>query len=283
MGLLARPSPRLPARGLSADLARLAIAAALHLAAGGLLVVAWPSAAPRTAHEEPVPAPEVRVVLPPGLVFLPAGPAGGGGGGGGNRQSGPIRHAEGVGRDPVTLRTAKRPPVPGAMSHETDVPPVLLDALPMASGAFYQIGLPVGGVSYGTSTGPGSGGGAGTGTGTGIGPGGGPGIGPGSGGGFGGGAYRPGSTATAPRLLSQVKPRYTIDALDRKIQGSVWVEIVVTREGRAGDVRVARSLDAGGLDEEAIKAVRLWAFEPGRVAGTPVDVIVTVVMDFSIR
>jgi TonB family protein len=61
------------------------------------------------------------------------------------------------------------------------------------------------------------------------------------------------------------------------------LEFVVTREGRARDVRVVRSLDASGLDEEAISAVRLWHFEPGRLSGMAVDVIVTVVMDFSIR
>jgi periplasmic protein TonB len=163
------------------------------------------------------------------------------------------------------------------------MPALVLDALPLTSGAFNQIGLPVGGVLYGTSTGTGSGGGVGTGTGTGLGSGRGPGMGPGSGGGFGGGAYRPGAAVTAPRLLSQVKPRYTNDAVERKIEGSVWLELVVTREGRSGDVRVVRSLDPGGLDNEAIAAVRLWQFEPGRLAGRAVDVMVTVVMDFSIR
>jgi TonB family protein len=163
------------------------------------------------------------------------------------------------------------------------VPPIVLDALPLASGTTAQIGLPIGGVSYGTSTGPGSGGGVGTGAGTGLGEGRGPGIGPGSGGGIGGGAYRPGGAVTVPRLIAQVKPRYTPEALDRRIQGSVWLELVVTREGRADEVRVARSLDPGGLDEEAITAVRQWQFEPGRLAGAPVDVVVTVVMDFVIR
>jgi TonB family protein len=179
------------------------------------------------------------------------------------------------------MRTTKRPPKPGLLARDIDLTPVVLDAQPMASGIFDQIGLPVGGVSYGTSTGPGSGGGVGTGTG--IGEGRGPGVGPGSGGGFGGGAYRPGGAVIAPRVLSEVKPHYTSDAMEQKIQGSVWLEVVVSREGRAGDVRVARSLDPSGLDEEAINAVRQWLFEPGRLAGTPVNVLVTVVMDFSIR
>ena len=173
--------------------------------------------------------------------------------------------------------------MPGIGPAETAIPALVLDAMPLASGTFNHLGLPQGGVSYGHSTGPGSGGGVGTGEGTGLGSGRGAGAGPGSGGGFGGGAYRPGAGVSAPRLISQVKPRYTPDALERKVQGSVWLEIVVTREGRPGDVRVTRSLDANGLDEEAIVAVRQWRFEPGRLAGAPVDVRVTVVMDFTIR
>jgi protein TonB len=153
----------------------------------------------------------------------------------------------------------------------------------MFSGTVDQIGLPSGGVSYGTSTGPGSGGGVGTGTGTGLGSGEGPGVGPGSGGGFGGGAYRPGGAVSMPRLLAQVQPKYTIEALEQKVQGSVRLEVVVTRDGHVGAVRVLRSLDARGLDEQAIAAVRQWRFDPGRVAGVPVDVIANVIVDFSIR
>jgi outer membrane biosynthesis protein TonB len=43
------------------------------------------------------------------------------------------------------------------------------------------------------------------------------------------------------------------------------------------------SLDPYGLDEQATLAVSQWRFEPGRLAGTPVDVLVTVEMDFWIH
>jgi protein TonB len=232
----------------------------------------------------------MHVVLPP-LLYQTRGASGAGGGGGGNRQRGPIRHAEGIGRDRATLRTTSTLPA----SHATEptsidvkptvstLTPVLLDARPLASGNAEQLGLPVGGVAYGTSTGSGSGGGVGTGVGTGIGPGRGPGIGPGSGGGTGGGVYRPGAGVSAPRLLFQTKPRFTHDALRNRIQGSVWLELVVTRDGGIDGIRVVRSLDPGGLDEEAVAAVRRWVFEPGRRGETPVDVLVTVAMDFTIQ
>jgi TonB family protein len=163
------------------------------------------------------------------------------------------------------------------------LPQLVLDAKPLASGYSDQIGLPDGGVAFGTSTGPGSGGGVGEGTGTGIGPGEGPGIGPGSGGGIGGGVYHPGGAVTAPRVLVQVRPTYTNEALARRVQGSVVLELVVRSDGRPANIRVVRSLDPSGLDEQAVIAANQWLFEPGRLAGKPVDVLVTLMIDFWIR
>jgi TonB family protein len=159
----------------------------------------------------------------------------------------------------------------------------VLDTKPLASGLFDQTGTPAGGVMSGTSTGPGSGGGVGTGRGTGIGSGRGPGLGAGSGGGTGGGIYRAGGAVSAPRLLKEVKPKYTSEALLKRIQGTVVLEVVVTADGCASQIRVVRWLDPGGLDEEAVAAVAQWHFEPGRLGATPVDVLVTIEVDFFVR
>ena len=121
------------------------------------------------------------------------------------------------------------------------------------------------------------------GEGSGIGSGRGPGLGPGSGGGTGGGVYRPGGSVTAPRVITEVKPTYTSDALRDRIQGTIVLELIVRRNGHPSDIHVIRSVDPRGLDEEAIATVAQWRFEPGRLAGTPVDVLVTVMPDFWIR
>ena len=84
-------------------------------------------------------------------------------------------------------------------------------------------------------------------------------------------------------MTTEVKPTYTVDALSDKIQGTVVVELVVQADGRPGEIRIVRSLDPRGLDEQAIIAVSQWRFEPGRLAGQPVDVLVTVMLDFRIR
>lgn len=261
----------------------LVVSATLHVVAvTGVVVAITGAAAPVPSIKEPNPAaPRINITR---LVFIATPGPGGGGGGGGNKQKEPIRRAEAPGRDELTLQV--RQPVvitlqPVAAPVDA-IAPVVLDAKPLASGTVLQSGLPVGGVPTGTSLGPGSGGGVGDGVGTGIGSGTGPGIGPGSGGGTGGGVYRPGGGVSAPRLLYQVRPTYTEDALVRKIQGSVELELVVTREGSPVQIRVRRSLDPG-LDNEAIKAVKQWRFAPGQLGKAPVDVWVVVILDFTIR
>jgi protein TonB len=95
--------------------------------------------------------------------------------------------------------------------------------------------------------------------------------------------YPVGGAVTAPRVITEVKPTYTNEALFQKIQGTVVLELVVQANGRPSDIRVVRSLDPVGLDEQAIIAASQWRFEPGRLAGSPVDVLVTVMLDFWIR
>ena len=84
-------------------------------------------------------------------------------------------------------------------------------------------------------------------------------------------------------MIKEVKPQYTSEALLKRIQGTVVLEAIVTADGCASPIRIVRSLDRGGLDEEALAAVAQWRFEPGRLGATPVDVLVRIELDFVIR
>jgi len=109
-------------------------------------------------------------------------------------------------------------------------------------------------------------------------------LGPGINGGAGGGPRRAGGEITAPALLRSVQPQFTSAALLAKIQGRVELEAVVLADGTVGEVRVTRSLDQRyGLDSEAIRAAKQWLFRPGTRAGRPVDVLVTLILDFSLH
>ena len=118
-------------------------------------------------------------------------------------------------------------------------------------------------------------------SGSGMGEGEGSGIGEGEGGGFGGGAYRLGTGIVPPALLRQVRPSYTDEALARKIQGTVVLEVVILKSGQVGPVRILRSLDRG-LDLKAIEAVRQWQFKPGMFKSQAVDVIAEITVDFTL-
>jgi TonB family protein len=129
------------------------------------------------------------------------------------------------------------------------------------------------------SNGTGRGGGVGSDSGTGIGSGTGPGVGTGSNGAYGRGAFTSGRGVTAPRAIYDPEPEYSEEARRVHFQGVVVLSIVVDQEGRARDVRVARSVGLG-LDEKAIEAVKKWKFEPGAKDGHPVAVGVNVEVNF---
>jgi len=113
------------------------------------------------------------------------------------------------------------------------------------------------------------------------------GIGPGTGSGSASsplaGVVRPGNGVTIPRIIREVRPQYTAEAMRAKVQGGVLLECVVQTDGTVGDVRVLRSLDTTyGLDQEAIKAAKQWKFAPGTRNGEPVPVMVTIELTFTL-
>jgi protein TonB len=96
--------------------------------------------------------------------------------------------------------------------------------------------------------------------------------------------YKPGKDVTVPTVLTEVKPTYTPEAMERTIQGTVLLGVVVLSSGDVGDVHVTRSLDAEyGLDREAVSAMKRWKFRPALKDGKPVAVEVAVEMAFTLK
>jgi protein TonB len=218
-------------------------------------------------------------------VFLDLSGPGGGGGGGGEDAVMPASIAEVVGRDetptPVPESTT---PTFEDVKRTVEPPPVeRLPLAPAGQSLVPRVGATMG-LSQPVSRGVGTGSGADGGRGPGLGGGEGPGGGLGRGGGTGGDVFDVGNGVTAPERLKEVKPAYTTNAMQAKIQGIVWVEATVLPSGRVADPVVVRSLDRlFGLDGEAIKAVLATPFRPGTKDGRPVAVRVTFELVFSLR
>jgi periplasmic protein TonB len=236
---------------------------------------------------EPAALEIAQVQLPREIVWLSEPGPGGGGGGGGNKAPEPPKKVELPGKEKITVPVKKPEPVP-VEPPKVEPPPVEDLNIPAKLMASAQI--PLAGaleapkVAETASQGSGTGGGGGTGTGTGSGSGRGSGLGEGYGGGTGGGAFKPGNGVSLPRVIREVKPQYTADAMRAKVQGTAWLECVVMKDGSVADIRIVRSLDSVfGLDQEAIKAARQWKFVPGVRNGEPVPVLITIELTFTLR
>ena len=115
------------------------------------------------------------------------------------------------------------------------------------------------------------------------------GVGPGAGAGgrgddvdAGGGAPLPiGGDLRPPRKTQHVLPQYPELARLAGIGGVVIVQCVIGADGRVVDARVIRGHPL--LDAAALEAVRQWRYEPTRLNGVTVPVVMTVTVTFQAR
>jgi TonB family protein len=135
----------------------------------------------------------------------------------------------------------------------------------------------------------------GPGAGTGMGPGKGPGYGPGVDGNVGGEQRGPGGSNTTgccgdahvmsetlkPTILYREKAKYTEEARQSKIQGTVMLTIVFGADGRIHDIRTVRGLPHG-LTETSIEAAQKIRFHPAVLNGKPVSVRATLEFSFNL-
>jgi TonB family protein len=209
------------------------------------------------------------------------------GGGGGGRQT-PTPPSKGVNPQmALTPQIITPKPEPPKITNPTLPVPMTAygdpKALPVLKG---NIGDPTG-MPLPPSGGPGQGEGIGRGSGTGVGSGQGGGLGPGRGGnagggdfGLGGGAGNGGrggieeagrNGAGKPTILYKEKAKYTEEARQNKVQGTVVLTAVFTAEGRITSIKVVRGLP-DGLTEKAIEAAQKIRFQPATKNGAPISV-----------
>jgi len=92
----------------------------------------------------------------------------------------------------------------------------------------------------------------------------------------------PGGEAALMKFLSS-HINYPPMAAENNVQGRVVVQFVVEKDGKVGEVKVARSVDKD-LDREAVRVVKsLPKFTPGRQNGQPVRVWYTLPVTFKLQ
>ena len=77
----------------------------------------------------------------------------------------------------------------------------------------------------------------------------------------------------------QDRLEYPESCLSAGIEGRVFIQLLVSKEGRQSEVRVVRGI-GGGCDEAAVRAVEWSCFIPGRDNGKPVRVRMSLPITF---
>jgi len=92
----------------------------------------------------------------------------------------------------------------------------------------------------------------------------------------------PGGEAAIRENISR-NLRYPESAVEKGIEGKVFIKFIVTKDGSVANVTISRSVDAV-IDEEALRVVRMLPkFTPGKKDGKPVNVWYSLPISFQLN
>jgi TonB family protein len=92
---------------------------------------------------------------------------------------------------------------------------------------------------------------------------------------------RIGGMVAQSNLVTKVQPLYPAAAKAARVQGTVELEITVTKDGVPAELRVVSS-PSDDLSESALEAVRQWRYRPTLLNGSPVEIISSVIVNYTL-
>src|SRR5262245_15557044 len=79
---------------------------------------------------------------------------------------------------------------------------------------------------------------------------------------------KPSAYDEPPKVRKMTKPAYPKESFNKKIEGTVEIELVIDEQGRVTNPVVLKSV--AGLDQAALDCVKQWKFWPAVKDGLPV-------------
>ncbi len=92
---------------------------------------------------------------------------------------------------------------------------------------------------------------------------------------------RVGGDIKEPKKIKDAKPVYPPLAQTAKISGIVIIEAIIAKDGSIRDAKILRGLPM--LTDAALEAVRQWRYTPTTLNGVPVEVVMTVTVNFTLN
>jgi len=90
-------------------------------------------------------------------------------------------------------------------------------------------------------------------------------------------------TFATPDYKKNNPPRYPLLAKRRRYEGTVLLDVLVSRSGMVDSIKLAQSSGHQVLDRAAIKAVREWSFHPGKKGDEAREMWVTIPIRFQLQ
>jgi len=92
---------------------------------------------------------------------------------------------------------------------------------------------------------------------------------------------RVGGSVAQSNLVTKVQPLYPKAAKAAGVQGTVLLEMVISKEGEPLDIRVLDT-PSDDLTQSALEAVRQWRYKPTLLNGNPVEIVTDVVVNYTL-
>ncbi len=83
--------------------------------------------------------------------------------------------------------------------------------------------------------------------------------------------------------LNNKAPVYPMLSRKRKEQGTVWMLLLVSKDGLVTELKLKKTSGFDRLDQAALQAVKKWKFQPARKEGQPIDYWYELPLKFSLQ
>lgn len=83
--------------------------------------------------------------------------------------------------------------------------------------------------------------------------------------------------------LNNKAPVYPMLSRKRKEQGTVWLLLLVSKDGLVTELKLKKTSGFDRLDQAALQAVKKWKFQPARKEGQPIDYWYELPLKFSLQ
>ena len=83
--------------------------------------------------------------------------------------------------------------------------------------------------------------------------------------------------------LNNKAPVYPMLSRKRKEQGTVWMLLLVSKDGLVTELKLKKTSGFDRLDQAALQAVKKWKFQPALKQGQPIDYWYELPLKFSLQ